>query len=143
MWWCLTPIPTCESIWGSLWSKVRLLNNHWSKIFEKITYPQALSVVYLVFYYISLKFSLYIVLEAKCVRHWKSETHWWAHWSLSSKRNQTVNIWHVLPPLTGDDSCVCPDLNHPLHLLTYIKGLLVLPACRPIEAGCRFSQLSC
>ncbi len=31
------------------------------------------------FSYFSLKFSHYIVLEAKCVGNWKSETHWWAH----------------------------------------------------------------
>jgi hypothetical protein len=33
-----------------------------------------------------------------------------------------------------------PHLNHPLRLLTNRGGLLVLSACRPIEAGCRFSQ---
>jgi hypothetical protein len=35
-----------------------------------------------------------------------------------------------------------PHLNHPLHLLTNRSRLPVLSACRPIEAACRFSQLS-
>ncbi len=35
-----------------------------------------------------------------------------------------------------------PHLNHPLGQLTNRSGLPVLSACRPIEAGCRFSQLS-
>ncbi len=45
------------------------------KNLKKIAYPQAFSVEKFVFSYFSLKLSLYIVLEAKCVRHWKSETH--------------------------------------------------------------------
>jgi hypothetical protein len=33
-----------------------------------------------VFSEFSLKFSHYIVLEAKCVGNWKRDTHWWAHY---------------------------------------------------------------
>jgi hypothetical protein len=35
-----------------------------------------------VFLYFSLKFSYYIVLEAKWVGNWKSETHRWAHYPM-------------------------------------------------------------
>jgi hypothetical protein len=37
--------------------------------------PQAFTEEEFVFSYFSLKFSHYIVLEAKCVGNWKSETH--------------------------------------------------------------------
>jgi hypothetical protein len=41
--------------------------------FEKIANPQAFSVEQFVFSDFSLEFSHYTVLEAKCVRNWKSE----------------------------------------------------------------------
>ncbi len=43
------------------------------KICKKIANPQAFSVEQFVFSDFSFKFSNYTVLEAKCVRNWKSE----------------------------------------------------------------------
>jgi hypothetical protein len=34
----------------------------------------------------SFKFSNYTVLEAKCVRNWKSEILWWAHYLVRNKK---------------------------------------------------------
>jgi hypothetical protein len=42
---------------------------------EKIANPQAFTIEYFVFSYFSLKYSHYIILDAKCVGNWKSETH--------------------------------------------------------------------
>jgi hypothetical protein len=45
------------------------------KNWKKIANPQAFSIEQFLFSDFLLKFSLYIVLEAKCVRNWKSEIH--------------------------------------------------------------------
>jgi hypothetical protein len=37
-----------------------------------------------------LKFSHYIVLEAKYVGNWKSETHWWAHYQVRETKLQNI-----------------------------------------------------
>ncbi len=86
----------------------------------------------------SLKFSLYIVSEAKCVRNWKCETHWWALYPLRETKLLKFGMVypHSLSLVYG------PHLNHPLCLSTNRSGLPALSSCQPIEAGCRFSQLS-
>ena len=42
---------------------------------KKIANPQDFTEEQFVFSYFSLKFSYYIVLEAKCVGNWKSKTY--------------------------------------------------------------------
>ncbi len=69
----LTQIASSESIWGSRSKKDRLTNE--VKYLKKIANPQAFTIEKFVFSCFSLKFSHYIVLEAKCVGNWKSETH--------------------------------------------------------------------
>ncbi len=92
------------------------------------------------FSYFSLKFSLYIVLEAKCVRNCKSETHLWAHYPL---RENKLSKFGIYRPCSWEMRTVkARHLNHPLCLLTNRSGLPVLSANWQIEANCLFSQCS-
>ncbi len=67
-----------------------------------------------------LKFSLYILPEAKCGK-----------------------IWHLQTPITGDENRLEPSY-HPLRLLTNRSGPPVLAtlSCRPIRVGRLFLELS-
>ncbi len=73
----ITQIASGESIWGSRSKKVRLLREEPIKLKfeEKKANPQAFTMEKFVFSYFTLKYSHYIVLEAKCIGNWKSETH--------------------------------------------------------------------
>jgi hypothetical protein len=37
--------------------------------------------------------SLYIVLEAKYVRNWKSEIHWWVHYLVRNKKMKKFGMY--------------------------------------------------
>ncbi len=63
------------------------------KNLKKIANPQAFSVEQFVFSYFWLKMSLYIVLEAKYVRNWKSEIHWWAHYLVRNKKMKKFGMY--------------------------------------------------
>jgi hypothetical protein len=70
----LTRIPSGGSIWGISLKERQITEEPMKvKICKKIANPQAFSVEQFVFSDFSFKFSNYTVLEAKCVRNWKSE----------------------------------------------------------------------
>ncbi len=84
----LAQIASGESICWSCSKKGRLLKNQWNLNLKKI----AFTVEKFVFAYFSLKFSHYIVSEAKCVEEWKSETHWWAHYPVRETKLQNFEF---------------------------------------------------
>jgi hypothetical protein len=109
---CLTAELPLVSPYGDL--AQRKVDDYWRtnevNNLKNIANQQAFTVEQFVFSYFSLKFGHYIVLEAKCVGNWKSETHWWAHYPVQcrSKRNQTSKfcsyrpcllVWEPLLPL--------------------------------------------
>ncbi len=80
------------------------------KNLEKIANPQAFTVEYVLSYF-SFNFSHYIVLEAKCVRNWKSGTHWRAHYPVRETKlpnfafiSPAYWIWEPLLPLISPNA---------------------------------------
>ncbi len=112
----------------------------------KIANPQALSVEYFVFSDFRLKMSLYFVLEAKNVRNWKSEIHWWAHYLVRNKKIVKFCVYRSLDMKSADTPqwFACRQIEAScgfLHLSTNKSGLPVLARLgrRPIGAGQIFS----
>jgi hypothetical protein len=104
-----------------------------------------------VFSYFSLKFSLYIVLEAKCVGNWKSETHWWAHYPVKETKLQKFAfkdpaywIWELLRRLNDPPVDEEKRAAGSLRLSTNRSRLPVLAtlSCRPRGSGHLFFQFS-